>query len=90
MSAKVSCWDRLKFCLCCCEKEKKLTRKDADVDDRVTKATQNSLDPIALTAIRVKPKHHFGNSTDVVTMLECLQQEKLGFEAEEKSRAANG
>lgn len=85
----VTCWSRFKACLCCSsnqQKDKKLTRKDANVDERIAHMMERTVDPLAIEAIRVQPKkHHFGKSTDIVTVLQCLKEERIGLENENKN-----
>lgn len=69
-----TCWQRFKACCCCCNKRKKLRpyRSPARLDEKVERSASSVI--IHATAIEVKT-HHALKSTDMVTALQCLQED---------------
>ena len=71
-----TCWERFKAsCCCCCLKPRTLRRyrSAARLDQRVEKSVSSVV--LHTTTLEVK-KHHVFKSTDQVTVLECIKQDK--------------
>ena len=70
-----TCWQRFKatFC-CCCSKRKTIRSYDspARVEETIRNVAENSFSKSVVVEVK---HHHALKSTDMVTVLECLQQD---------------
>jgi hypothetical protein len=86
MSSQVSnqgmtCWERFKQCCCGTQKKvKKLSHYDSKQANQLNELMERAIEPVVLHQVTVEPKkHHFGKSTDMVSLKECLEQEEIGW-----------